>query len=363
MKFITRGLERLNREKDVFHSEQDASLSRRLARSYWLRTFRAGRWRALANYFMARLAINRGWTHIRSKPFFGSIEVTNACQLRCPFCFTSPLHEKHYLPFEYYSTLLDRFGRYLIKVEFHKNGEPFLHPRILDMIRISADMGIETSLSSNLNHLPNNSAEDVVRSGLFSITASIDGATQQTYSKYRAGGDFATAFGNLKALVAAKKKLYKFTPHLIWQFLVFRHNQHEMQQALRMARELDGNVMVRFAAGSVPGDPELEKEWKTTLPEFQESLCSDHDICVWPWGGISMFSDGSCTLCARDMAYRKGGADAGALVSGLWDGEYYCQARHHIWTRTRRDAPRIPFGETHPCAGCDQVGKLNFVYF
>jgi len=338
-------------------------LLERFDRSFWARTVRSGRWRALYNYFLARLAIRRGWTRISSKPFFGSIEVTNACQLHCPYCFTSPLQEKYYLPFEYYRSLLDKFGRYLIKVEFHKNGEPFLHPRILDMIKLSSEMGIETSLSSNLNHLPGGSAEDVVRSGLFSLTASIDGTSQATYSKYRAGGSFEAAYGNLKALVQAKKKLDMFTPHLIWQFLVFRHNQHEIQDVLRLARELDGNVRVRLAAGSVPPDPEIEKEWKTTLPEFQESLCSDHDICVWPWGGINMFADGSCTLCGRDNVHRKGGPDAGAFVSELWGGEFYCQARRHIWARIRKDAPRIPFGKNHPCAGCDQIGKLNFVYY
>src|SRR5262249_15584389 len=80
--------------------------------------------------------------------------------------------------------------------------------------------------------------EGIVTSGLDRAILSIDGTTQDVYEKYRRKGDLGLVFENVKKLVVAKKKLGSLTPNLVWQFLTFEHNAHQVRDAIRMAYEL-----------------------------------------------------------------------------------------------------------------------------
>jgi MoaA/NifB/PqqE/SkfB family radical SAM enzyme len=62
------------------------------------------------------------------------------------------------------------------------------------------------------------------------IVFCIDGLAD-THALYRKGTDFEKVITNLEAFIKAGGQAH-------WQFLVFEHNQHQIDQALKMAREL-----------------------------------------------------------------------------------------------------------------------------
>ncbi|MBI3239237.1 MAG: radical SAM protein, partial [Flavobacteriia bacterium] len=74
----------------------------------------------------------------RGNPFALSIEPTTACNLGCPACpsglkaFTRPTGKLDLLQHEEWLTQLKRHTFY---INYYFQGEPFLHPQFLDLIR------------------------------------------------------------------------------------------------------------------------------------------------------------------------------------------------------------------------------------
>jgi len=89
---------------------------------------------------------------------------------------------------EDFKRIVDQIAPYAYYVELYNWGEPFLHPQIFDMIRYASERKISVQLSSNLNYFNEEMAEQAVASGLTRLLVSVDGATQETYEKYRCGG-------------------------------------------------------------------------------------------------------------------------------------------------------------------------------
>ena len=157
---------------------------------------------------------------------------------------------------------MDELGPYLIHLDFCNWGEPFLNPELSKLIKYAKGYNVDTKVDSNLNILDEKCAEDIILSGLDKIIVSIDGASAETYSKYRVGGDFNTAINNLKLLIRKKKELARTNPYICWQFLVFRHNEHEIEQVKKLGQDLgvDNVSITRAFIGN--------KDWLPLNEEF-----------------------------------------------------------------------------------------------
>ena len=74
--------------------------------------------------------------------------------------------------------------------------------------------------------------------GLDRLIISIDGLTQKTYEQYRVNGKLSKVLKASKYLVEAKKERGSATPHLIFQFLAVKPNEHEIPQVFELASEM-----------------------------------------------------------------------------------------------------------------------------
>ena len=72
------------------------------------------------------------------------------------------------------------------------------------------------------------------------MTFSIDGATAESYAKYRQRGNFAKAIGNLRAAADEKRRAGRDVPFINWRYILFTHNDsdEEMSLARTMAAEM-----------------------------------------------------------------------------------------------------------------------------
>jgi len=349
----------LDSEGIIFHPAVAASLRDRLRSSRYYSLFRQRRWRKLANFALAELHRALGSERIFSKPYFLAFDPTDACQLDCPFCTGGQTTQPHTNSLEAYRSVMNRLGPWLIRAEIYRAGEPFVHPDILEMIRLAKSYGVGVDLSTNLMRLPENSAEKLVESGVDSLMVSLDGITQETYSKYRRGGDLNAVLSNLKAVLAARKRAGSRTPRVVWQFLVFKHNQHEIRDAVALAKEL-GVDQIMFKGGYVPNEPALFEEWKTTLEDIGEFRgCSQDKTCPWPWGGINVNADGGATLCYVDGKSYCQAENFGREFDALWNGEHFRRARRVIALMQAgklKPDPRSGF----MCEKCHAFGSVNF---
>ncbi|MCB0489568.1 MAG: SPASM domain-containing protein [Cyclobacteriaceae bacterium] len=198
-----------------------------------------------SNYFRLLSSYTRskinGTPKISGLPASISIEPTTSCNLRCPECpsglrsFTRPTGM---LSTELYKKVIDELAPSLSYLIFYFQGEPYLHPQLLDMIGYASKNKIYTATSTNAHFLTDDAARKTVESGLDRMIISIDGTSQDTYESYRVGGKLSKVIEGTKNIIKWKKALKSKTPHTIFQFLVVRQNESQIDQVYKLAREL-----------------------------------------------------------------------------------------------------------------------------
>lgn len=174
-------------------------------------------------------------------PFNVSIEPTTTCNLGCPECpsglksFTRPTGN---LDYTFYKKTIDELGDKLIYLYFYFQGEPYLHPKFLELVNYASKKKIYTVTSTNAHFLTDRKARETIESGLDRILISIDGTTQETYEQYRVGGSLEKVIEGTKNLVKAKREMNSSTPHIIFQFLVVKPNEHQIDEVKKLGAEI-----------------------------------------------------------------------------------------------------------------------------
>ncbi len=197
-----------------------------------------------ANGFAAAYHYRNRHSVLVSRPVQLQVDPTNACNLHCPSCLHSanPDWASRFdwpsatLTVGQFDEFCSEFGSFATSIALFRDGEPLLHRRFADFVTLAKSHLLYTLTSTNLSMRID--AESLVASGLDRLVAAIDGASQATYGRYRRGGDFGLVIDNLRAIVRARRAQSSRKPWLVWQFLAFEHNVHEVELALRLAREI-----------------------------------------------------------------------------------------------------------------------------
>ncbi len=155
-----------------------------------------------------------------------------------------------YLKFENFRKVVDGFQFY--RIELSNSGEIFLNPELDEIIKYGYEKNIELNASNgtNLNYLPDKTAENLVKYKFNFLELSIDGASQETYSIYRRNGDFNKVIDNIKKINRFKEKYNSEYPKILYKFIVFGHNEHEILKAKELAKSL--NMDIRFDSNFAP---------------------------------------------------------------------------------------------------------------
>ena len=219
---------------------------------------------------ISKLSIKRAWNGIQvlssfylsrwlNKPIqWGypvsiSFEPTTSCNLRCPECpsglraFSRPIGM---LEKNFFTRTIDEIHQELIYLIFYFQGEPYLNPDFLEMVKYASDKGIYTATSTNAHYLTDEAAKKTIESGLDRLIISIDGTTQDVYKQYRIGGNIDKVIEGAKNIVKWKKELNSKTPFVFFQFLVVKHNEHQIEDIKKIAKEI-GVDEVRFKTAQV----------------------------------------------------------------------------------------------------------------
>src|SRR5688572_13471883 len=144
--------------------------------------------KVLSSYYISKWTKNAvQWGY----PVSISFEPTTSCNLRCPECpsglraFTRPTGM---LKEDFFSNTIDQLSKDLLYLVFYFQGEPYLNPSFLEMVKYASRKKIYTATSTNAHYLTDANAKKTVESGLDRLIISIDGTTQDVYQQYRIGG-------------------------------------------------------------------------------------------------------------------------------------------------------------------------------
>ena len=167
------------------------------------------------------------------------IELTSFCNIQCKGCFrvlspyTDQIINKSFLDLQ------------KIKTKFQKNtlpnvkiinfcgsvDEPTTHPQFFEIVKHFADWSAHINIATNgsLRNAKWWKTLATILPDSHRVTWGIDGS-DDTSEIYRVGSNFKKVQENYKAFISAGGKAN-------WQFIVFEHNEHQLEAAKELAKQ------------------------------------------------------------------------------------------------------------------------------
>lgn len=279
-------------------------------------------------------------------PLIVHIEPTSLCNLKCPLCPSGTgLLTRHRakLSFRKFRIILDKLPESVRMLLLWNQGEPFLVKELPQMIEYARkrDIYVSTSTNGHFLHDPV-SVRNLVKADLNELIISLDGADQQTYEKYRSGGNLSRVFDGICNVSLAKKQLNKTHPIIHLQFILMRQNQHQMNQIIDIGKQLGVNRIsfktlqlgeFEDAEHFLPDDPQytryLEKNKNGNYVTRKRRLFSND--CLRLWYSMVINCDGWVSPCCfdKDGTYSFGNLFEDSFNS-IWYGLKFRKFRHNL---------------------------------
>ena len=271
-----------------------------------------------------------------------SIEPTTSCNLGCPECpsglkqFTRPTGK---LDLQLHDQMIRQIKSSVFYINYYFQGEPFLHPRFLELIVRAKKSKIYTSTSTNGHFITAKKADEIVKSGLDRLIISVDGLTQETYEQYRKKGKLQKVIEASHHLVDAKKNNESNTPHLIFQFLAVKPNEHEVPGVFKLAKEIGiDEVRVKtaqlydFKNGNklMPENSKYSRYVKQKDGTYKlKGRQGNH--CWKMWSGSVLTWDGQVVPCCfdKDASHILGSLKDNSFKA-IWNSIQYKRFRHGV---------------------------------
>jgi radical SAM protein with 4Fe4S-binding SPASM domain len=278
-----------------------------------------------------------------------SFEPTTSCNLRCPECpsglraFSRPTGM---LENDFFKQTIDDIHTHLLYLIFYFQGEPYLNPAFLDMVKYASSKKIYTATSTNAHYLTDEHARKTVESGLDRLIISIDGTSQEVYKQYRVGGNLDKVMEGAKNIIKWRKQLNSKTPFVFFQFLVVKHNEHQIEDIKRIAKEI-GVDEVRFKTAQVY---DYENDPNQLIPSIDKYSRYKKNVdgkyvpknklanqCWKLWHANVITWDGLVVPCCFDKdALHQLGNLKNQTMSEVWKNDNYKQFRSEL-IKSRRN--------------------------
>ena len=213
------------------------------------------------------------------------------------------------------------------------------------MIEVLKDKSLKVVLSSNGN-APFESYEKIIKAGLDTLIISLDGATKESYEKYRRGGNFETVIENIRRIAAISGR----KTELIIQFIVMKHNENQIEDMKKLAQDLGVDALwLKSASLNIGCSELLEKNIienaQSFLPQdpkysryiFKEGKLINKDrplSCPWIFRTVILWN-GDVAICCVDT---EGKVIVGNVIKEnsfdkIWRSKKYQQIKKAVLKR------------------------------
>ncbi|GAB4356883.1 MAG: radical SAM protein [Gammaproteobacteria bacterium] len=288
-------------------------------------------------------------------PFVLFVDPANMCNFRCKYCPTgdpklirSTGRKQGLFDFGLFEKLigdLAAFEKPLRVLRLYKEGEPLIHPRFVDMVRLAKQSGLvdrvdTTSNGSLLNPKLNRALVDA---GLDRINISLEGMNAKVYR------EFAGYRIQFDRFVANIRDLYENRGQC--EVLVKVVSENLAPEEHELFYQTFGDIADRvFIENMAPCWPEFDTSHLPT--DFEEGIygqsVSETEVCPYPFYSIAVNSDGSVSLCFLDWARKLPiGNVRDQSLKSIWESERLYRYRRMMLTGNRRKNPT--------CAVCGQL--------
>ncbi|GJQ60087.1 MAG: radical SAM protein [Candidatus Scalindua sp.] len=297
---------------------------------------------------MGRVQSVFGSAHLYYYPTKITIESGNICNLRCPLCPTGQRDasaKKGFLAYSDFKKVIDEIGKYLFVIRLYNWGEPLLNKELIRMVAYADKKKIAVKISTNLSFpISNELAESLINGNLQKIYISCNGVSRASYLTYHIDGDFDSVFANMRLLVEKKRELNNAYTEIVWLFHVFKHNEHEIEAAKVMAKEIGVRLIInkmRTDMGkeifeTAEKSIERDSQWLPSNPDFnifdmEEKQSKRRNRCGLLWSETVINWDGSVLPCCSvySEAHSFGNIKENSFIE-IWNNKKYQSARKEV---------------------------------
>jgi len=290
------------------------------------------------------------------------IDASSHCQLACPVCptalgWTRPVLGAGHLKVADFERLLEA-NPDIRQVELSNYGEMFLNPHLPELLACAYERKVAISARNgvNLNFASDAALEAVVKYRVSALTCSIDGASQETYSRYRVNGQLERVLANVDQIRCLRRVSGSAFPLLDWQFVVMGHNEHEIEAARAMASARGMNFFPRLS-WNADHSPVVNGELvriqtgfgAASRQEYREKKGAEYtrDICFQLWHAPVINWDGKMLGCCANYW---GDFGSNVFHDGLEAAMHHPKAEYARQMLAGKAEPRPDI----PCTTCDQ---------
>lgn len=292
------------------------------------------------------------------------IEPTNRCNLKCALCPVTSGMERPSgdMDLALFKKMICETKGSAFLLLLWDWGEPFLNPRVFDMIAYAREHGIRVVSSTN-GHLlaQGDHAEKVVRSGLDTLIFAVDGITPESYGRYRCGGVLETALDGIRKVVQQKLLLKSKTPLVNFRFIVMKDNEHEIPAVRELAASLGVDALTfktmnpGFNYGVTPvhdthSIPENQRYRRFVYGDGDRGpIRNTINPCKNLWNSAVIHWSGVISPCCNDPHEKNALGDLRSdSFANTWSGPLY---------RTMRRRFRLNWEEIPLCRDCTNAFK------
>ncbi len=277
-------------------------------------------------------------------PVVLSIEPSSYCNLHCPECPVGngqTIRSNKLISVSLFKKVVEQAKNSCTYLTLYFQGEPLIHPHFSELVLIARKKGIYTVSSTNAQLLTPVIAEELVRYNLNKMIVSLDGITQDVYQKYRVGGSLEKVLAGIKSLVEKKELFQVKQPLVELQFLVFSHNEHQMDAVRKLANKLKVDKLTFKTAQIISyerGSDLLPKQEKYSRYVRQANGLfirkkKVRNVCWRAFSGAVITAEGDVLPCSYDKnAEHSFGNINDRSLKEIWQGEKAKQFRQQILT-------------------------------
>jgi len=225
-----------------------------------------------------------------SFPLHLDIEVTSACNLKCPFCATTySKFENGFMKWETVKKILDEAGENgLYACKFNFRGEP-LHKDIGRFISYAKKKRIiDVFFNTNAVLLTEDMAKMLIDSGLDRLTVSFEGFEKTLYERNRTGAKFEEVVTNIERLRNLREKACRNKPKIRIQAVLVPELKDRLSEYVSFWKDKVDQVSYNEMELSVD-----------TVNKRMKSIKSSW-ICPFPYQRMTVMWDGTLTACKND---------------------------------------------------------------
>ena len=217
-------------------------------------------------------------------PEYISFTLTNSCNLRCRMCgqwsnegyvSNRVKDPRSIMKLDQWKKLVDEISNYKIRFILIRGGEPFLFPKIIELLEYINSKGIFISIDTNGTVLKKY-AEDLIRIGNMHITFSVDGP-EEIHDSVRGIKGF---FNKIKENIDLLNKLEKDNKHKISKsicFTISKYNYSGLSEMPEVARYM--------SIPSINIVPYYYFSWDTG-EKYEEELKKNFNCAAYSWKGF-----------------------------------------------------------------------------